>query len=88
MAQFYSWFNFNLFSFVCAERQGGRNPGVMGPGNLREAGEEGAGGRNGKNFATWAQYFARGKAHRGGNCYGKGRELEVLGGIASVYGNV
>ena len=51
--------------------QGGSSPGVMGVGSLREAGEEGyqkgvGAGRNGKNFATLAQYFAIGKAHRGG----------------------
>ena len=41
---------------------------------------KGAGaGRNGKNFATVAQYFALGKAHRGGNCYGRGREPGVQG---------
>ena len=26
----------------------------------------------GRNYATLAQYFAIGKAHRGGNCYEKG----------------
>ena len=65
----------------------------MGAGSLREAGEEGAGGgwreagypkgvgagRKGKNFATSAQYFAIGKAHRGGNCYRMGREPGVQG---------
>ena len=65
----------------------GANPGVMREGSLREAGEEGDGGgismggggsgRNGKIFATLAQYFAIGKAHRGGNCYGRGREPGV-----------
>ena len=88
------WFNFILgsililFSFVCGERQGGRKPEVMGLGNLREAEEEGTGaGRNGKTFATSAQYFAREKAHRGGNCYGKGRRPGVQGAFASVCGN-
>ena len=67
---------------------GGGNPGVMREGGLREAEEEGAGGgismgggegsgRNGKIFATLAQCFAIGKAHRGGNCYGRGRERGV-----------
>ena len=47
---------------------GGGNPGVMGAGSLREVGEEGAGaGRKGEHFATLAQYFAIGKAHRDGN---------------------
>ena len=59
--------------------QGG-NPEEIGAGSLREVGEDGAGaGRNGKNFATLAQYFAKGKAHRGGNCYGRGREPRVQG---------
>ena len=60
----------------------------MGVGSLREAGGEGAeggipkgvgAGRNGKNFATLARYFAIGKAHRGRNCYGRGREPGVQG---------
>ena len=54
----------------------------MGAGSLREAGEERAGGgypkgagagRNGKTFATLAQYFSIGKAHRGGNCFERGK---------------
>ena len=36
-------------------------------------------GRNGKNFATLAQYFAIGKAHRGGNHYGREWEPGVQG---------
>ena len=41
---------------------------------------KGAGARrNGKNFATLAQYFAIGKAHRGGNCYGREWEPGVQG---------
>ena len=41
---------------------------------------KGAGaGRNGKNFATLAQYFATGKAHGGKNHYGRGREPGVEG---------
>ena len=60
----------------------------MEAGSLREAGEEGAeggiskgggAGRNGKHFATYAQYFAIGKAHRGGNCYGRGWEPGMQG---------
>ena len=60
----------------------------MGAESLREAGEEGAeggiskeggSGRNGKHFATFEQYFAIGKAHRGGNCYGRGWEPGVQG---------
>ena len=47
----------------------------------REAGYlKGAGARrNGKNFATLAQYFAIGKVHGGGSCYGSGWELGVQG---------
>ena len=33
----------------------------------------------GRNFATLAQYFAIGKAHGGGNCYGRRREPGVQG---------
>ena len=56
---------------VGGAEKGGGNPGVMGAGSLREAGEEGAGAgypkgmrarRNRKNFATLAQYCAIGKA--------------------------
>ena len=36
-------------------------------------------GRNGKTFTTLAQYFAIGKAHRGGNRYRRGREPGVQG---------
>ena len=56
----------------------------MGEGSLREAGEEGGGGgiskagggggEMGKISQHLAKYFAIGKAHRGGNCYGRGRE--------------
>ena len=65
--------------------QGGGSPGVMGAGGLwrrekrvREAGYlKGAGtGRNGKNFATLARYFAIGKVRRGGSRYGGGGNLE------------
>ena len=58
------------------EDRGGGNPGVMGRevyGKREKRGREaqypkGMGtGRNGKNVATLAQYFAIGKAHRGGN---------------------
>ena len=35
--------------------------------------------RNGKNFATLAQYFAMGKADRRGNCYGREWEPGVQG---------
>ena len=44
----------------------------------REAGYlKGVGaGRNGKNFATLAQYFTIGKAHGGGNRYGRGGNRE------------
>ena len=71
--------------------QGGESPGVLGAGGLREAGEEGAGGgiskgagagRNGKNFATLAQYFAVGKVRGGGSRYGRGREPGVQGAEA------
>ena len=57
----------------------------MGAGGLREAGYlKGAGaGRNEKNFATLAQYFAIGKAHGGENCYGSGREPGVQGASQS-----
>ena len=57
-------------------------------GSLWEAREDGVGGEppkragasgHGKNYATLAQYFAIGKAHRGGNCYGRGREPGVQG---------
>ena len=65
---------------------GGENPGVMGAGGLREAGEEGAGaGRNGKNFATLAQYFAIGKVRGGGSRYGRGREPEVQGAGGGMF---
>ena len=68
--------------------QGGRNAGVMGARSLWEAREDGVGGGppkragawgNGKNYATLAQYFAIGKAHRGGNRYGRGWEPGVQG---------
>ena len=36
-------------------------------------------GRNGKNFATLAQYFTIGKAHGGVNRYRRGREPGVQG---------
>ena len=54
---------------------------MQGAGSLREAGcPKGVGtGRNGKKFATLAQYFEIGKAHRGGNCYGRGRKPGVQG---------
>ena len=61
----------------------------MGAGGLWEAGEEGGGrreggylkgmraGRNGKNLATLAQYFAIGKVRGGGSRYGRGQEPGV-----------
>ena len=66
--------------------QGGGNPGVMGRevyGSREKKGREagylkGTGaGRNGKNFATLAKYFAVGKLRGGGSRYGRGRELGV-----------
>ena len=68
--------------------QGGGNPGVMGVGSLREAGEEGAGSKISKvgwSQEKWEKFhnigtiFSTGKAHRGGNCYGRGREPGVQG---------
>ena len=55
----------------CTPYSAGGSPGVMGAGGLREAGYlKGVGaGRNGKNFATLAQYFAIGKVCGGGSCY-------------------
>ena len=53
----------------------------------REAGYlKGTGaGRNGKNFATLAQYFAIGKVRGGGNRYGKGREPGVQGAGGGMF---
>ena len=67
---------------------GGGNPGVMGAGSLREAGEEGAGGglfKGGGSLEKWEKFrnigtiFRNKKAHRGGSCYGRGREPGVQG---------
>ena len=80
--------------FVVSQRRslgggggGGGNPGVMGAGGLLEAGySKGMGaGRNGKNFVTLTQYFAIGKAHRGGNCYRRGREAGSLDPLLSPH---
>ena len=79
---------------ICGGGQGGGNPGVMGVGGLREAGEEGAGsgiskrggaGRNGKNFATLAQYFAIGKVRGGRSRYGRGRDPRVQGAGGGMF---
>ena len=73
--------------------QGGGNPGVMGAGGLLEAGEEGevgyrkgeGAGRNGKNFATLAQYFAIGKVRGDGSRYERGRERGVQGAGGGMF---
>ena len=56
-------------------------------GGLQEAGYlKGAGaGRNGKNFATLAQYFAIGKVRGGGSRYGRGREPGVQGAGGGLF---
>ena len=60
---------------VCGRGIGGREKRGQEAGYPKG---EGA-GRNGKNIATLAQYLAIGKAQRGGNCYGRGREPGVQG---------
>ena len=74
--------------------QGGRSPGVMGVGGLgrrekreREAEylKEVGAGRNGKNFATLAQYFALGKVRGGGSRYGRGPEPGVHGAGGGMF---
>ena len=71
----------------------GGNPGVMGAGSLREAGEEGAGGGISKGGGSRekckkccsigtnisAKYFAIGKAHGGGNPLRKGAGTRIAG---------
>ena len=47
----------------------------MGGGKHKGAGTV----RNGGKVCNIVQYFAIGKAHRGGNCCGRGWELEVHG---------
>ena len=53
---------------------GGREPGSNGGGKSTGGGIFKGGGswEKWKNFATLAQYIAIGKAHRGGNRYGRG----------------
>ena len=71
------------------EYGGGGDPGEMGAGSLRESREKRAretgyprGREPGGNIA---QYFAIGKAHRGWNRYGMGREPEVHGFVIGKF---
>ena len=59
----------------------------MGAGGLREAGylKRAGGERNGKNLATFAQYFTTGKVRGGGSCYGSGWELEMQGAGGGMF---